>query len=184
MKTKQGYPVTILFDGLHDKKTRNLDEMIKMVVYNVETSMKQAPPGAEKKYIVLLDRIGSTMKSYDKPYIDMLFPLLEKNYPETLQCSLVLRNNWLMQVLWRVVKPFLDAKTASKVRMVPNDAAKIKEALLEFFDEDQLWDFYGGKYKWKPENTNYLKLLSNPPPEVSVEEVEKEIGKIDVQSDG
>lgn len=32
--------------------------------------------------------------------------------------------------------------------------------LQEWFDDDNLWEFWGGKFKYKHSNTNYLKLLS------------------------
>jgi len=43
--------------------------------------------------------------------------------------------------------------------LIGGDTAKIKETLLEFFDEDELWEFWGGKKKWEPENQRYLSLL-------------------------
>ncbi len=61
-------------------------------------------------------------------------------------------------------------------------SSSIKDFLLDYFAEDQLWDFYGGSYQWKPAVKNCYKLLGAP--QVDNEEEEEQQGRSSQDSIG
>jgi len=155
-KTKQGWPVVLFWIGLYDSAS-DIQRVAKFVLKSVEQCMNNGTP--DKMNLLVFDRLGASWRNLDNSYYKYVVPLVEKNYPETMGCSVVVRTNWALQLVYKIAKNFIDKKTQQKIRLIGGDTAKIKETLLEFFDEDELWEFWGGKKKWEPENQRYLSLL-------------------------
>lgn len=63
---------------------------------------------------------------------------------------------WL---LWKIVKIFLDKKTAEKVIMIGEE---VENSLLEYYDHDTLWTFYGGGLDFEPEYKHMYSLPGAP----------------------
>jgi len=186
-KTKTGRPVMILFGGLNNPQTRDMKEAVKFAIFSVEKILAGLPEGTDKKYTLIFERIGASRKNFDREYISGISKMMQQHYPETIENVIVLRSNWLFNLLYKIVKPFIDPRTAQKTKLVSaNTTAAVREAMLEFFDDSQLWDMWGGQFKWRGDNTNYLKLFSVPDEEFTEEqkkEVEKEIAqKYDMES--
>jgi len=154
--TKQGTPAVLINWAFYDPSNRDINEIARLTMYRAHKIMRDYPPGKDKKYLLIFDPIGSSWKNFDRLYWKTIGPLAAENLPETLLCSVVVRANWAIQLAFKFAKHFIDPHTVKKVRIVPNDPVKIKEALLEFFDEDELWDFWGGKKQWKPKNYGAL----------------------------
>lgn len=139
---------------------------------------KEVPPGSDWEYVLLHDRLGAGKENFDKEGIKAIFGTLATNYPETISEILMCNTNWIFWLFYHIAKLFIDPKTAQKIRILSNDT---KKELLAYFDEKDLWHFYGGKMKWDYQVTAYYKLLGIPEPEPSKEE-EEEAKKIKTQT--
>lgn len=89
-------------------------------------------------------------------FISKFSQLIEANYPERICNILILNPNWLFNTLFSIVKPFMDPATVKKVSLdasnyLPPEIKLIdgdlKPALLEYFDEKNLWCRYGGTHQ-------------------------------------
>jgi len=169
MKDKLGRQAVVLFGGLHEPWNRDVDEITRYISYTLEKGLKNVAPGTDKKYLFIYERLAFERKRFDLEVIKKGSNILQNYYPETVGGMLMLRVDWLSQILWAIAKPFLDVRTVEKVKMC-HTSTPVKDFLLDYFDEDQLWDFWGGKYKWEPENKNYMRLLES----TAVEETPKE----------
>ena len=65
-------------------------------------------------------------------------------FPETMSKMLIVNAPTFFSATWRLIKGWLDARTAAKVEVISN-RAKMEQRLLEFIDPDQLPTDYGGK---------------------------------------
>lgn len=62
------------------------------------------------------------------------------HYTERLAHALVVNAHWSLSWIWTAIKPFLEESTANKYKFIKNHSE-----LLEYIDEEQLLDEYGGK---------------------------------------
>jgi len=158
-KSKNGTPTLVLIGALHDPHAREIEEWKRYILYNIEKVLATFPPGVDKKYILVFERLGFTRSNFDREGLLALSTLLQEYYPETVDSIIMLRVNWLFWILFSVGKSFLDARTAKKIHTIGHD---IMPELLKFYDEDQLWEMWGGKFKYQPEVTKYLKVFNVP----------------------
>ena len=64
-------------------------------------------------------------------------------FPETMSKMLIVNAPSYFAATWRVIKGWLDARTAAKIEVISNRSTMVKR-LLEFIDADQLPSDYGG----------------------------------------
>jgi len=156
--TKQGWRVIVTFLAFYDPNNRDIREVERFLIDRVNKLNSEMEPGKDRKILMIVERIGATWKNVDRAYFKQVIPLIASHFPEQLGCGIILRANWLVQIVFNFVKHFVEKRTIDKIRIVGNDPTKMKEILLEFFDEDELWDFWGGKKKFRPDN--YDAILS------------------------
>lgn len=65
-------------------------------------------------------------------------------FPETMSKMFIVNAPTFFSASWRIIKAWLDARTAAKIEVISN-RAKMEARLLEFIDADQLASDYGGK---------------------------------------
>jgi hypothetical protein len=65
-------------------------------------------------------------------------------FPETMSKMLIVNAPAFFPPTWRLIKSWLDPRTASKIEVISGKAA-CEKRLLELVDEDQLPSDYGGK---------------------------------------
>ena len=64
-------------------------------------------------------------------------------FPETMSKMLIVNAPSYFAATWRVIKGWIDARTASKIEVISNRAT-MEKRLLEYIDADQLPSDYGG----------------------------------------
>jgi hypothetical protein len=64
-------------------------------------------------------------------------------FPETMCKMLIVNAPSYFSATWRVIKGWLDGRTAAKIEVISNRAAMVKR-LLEYCDPEQLPSDYGG----------------------------------------
>eukprot|EP00994_Dinema_validum_P001428 NODE_1288_length_1021_cov_111.407407_g989_i0.p1 GENE.NODE_1288_length_1021_cov_111.407407_g989_i0~~NODE_1288_length_1021_cov_111.407407_g989_i0.p1 ORF type:complete len:305 (+),score=40.15 NODE_1288_length_1021_cov_111.407407_g989_i0:71-985(+) len=94
---------------------------------------------------IICDMAGYNIKKLAcRPALDLFKQItdIDKNYyPENLRKAVVVNSPSIMSVVWRVVRPWLDPRTASKVKM---HGSKYQNELLELIDAEHLPKFLGG----------------------------------------
>jgi len=91
----------------------------------------------------LFDFSGVTMDSLDIPALKEIFSLLQQHFPERLDRLAMFGAPPIFTGLWRLLTPFLDAKTKAKVCFVGRD--EDVGAALPHVSRDALPAAYGGR---------------------------------------
>lgn len=119
---KKGNPVYWVRVRLHDKNSRDLEEMKKYIVHQMELGRMIMHPPIEQSTIMFdLTKIG--LKNLDLSVGKFLIDMLQNNYPESMANAVVYGAPMFFWAFWQVLKPFLDPKTADKIRF----ASKVSE---------------------------------------------------------
>lgn len=146
---KQGRPIHVVFGGRHfpNPKTGGLDEFKRFFVYFLDKMCSRMPAGQEK-YLGIADLQGWGYSNSDiRAYIGVL-SILQECYPERLGKMLIIHAPRIFMAVWKIIYPFIDEKTKTKMVFVENQ--KLKSTLLKDIDESQLPDIYGGKLPLVP----------------------------------
>jgi hypothetical protein len=128
----------------HDPKTRDLQEILRAIVYQVET--KKAEMGdREFQVVVIIDRNNVTNANTDKPLMKEFFDLFAEKYPNKLNKVLVAPANLFFRTFWAGIKFTLPERIRNKVSLLA-----AQKDLQKFISEDQLHTSMGGKneYDW------------------------------------
>lgn len=75
-------------------------------------------------------------------YIRALVVLYENYYPETLKLALLINTPSFFPIFWRLIRPFLSERTASKVHIFSGDGWQ--KVLLDYVDPGELPAHWGG----------------------------------------
>ena len=95
---------------------------------------------------VVIDLAGMTMRHVDKQFLGLIKLLAvvdQAHYPERLGKMYICGVSRIFFVVWRMVRPWLDARTASKICFLTSDEVDAG-ALLDSIDAQQLPIAYGG----------------------------------------
>ena len=111
-KSKEGFGIVYWDASLHDPNDRDVDEVIRCVVWWVEYAISQSD---HHQIIVVLDRSNMTRSQIDMELFTTLSSTLSNNYPERLNKVLIYPLNWLFRSMWNVVQFMIDQKTRQKV---------------------------------------------------------------------
>lgn len=97
---------------------------------------------------VIFDMEGVSARSHLwRPGIVMylhMVSILENNYPEMLKRLVVVNAPKIFPILYRIVRPLITDDMKKKIHIL---GADYKKKLLEYIDEDNLPEHYGGKLK-------------------------------------
>jgi len=104
-----------------------------------EMRNKLLKPPVETASIVFDMNGFSIQKNMDYTQLKFMISIFEAKYPETLGVALVVDAPFIFQACWKLIRPWLDPKTASKVYFVS------LSDLTQWIDEDQLLVDLGGK---------------------------------------
>ena len=129
---KSGRPTIYCFAERHDSRNRDKNELRSFIIYMLEEVRKLTIPDDEKITLVF-DMNNFTMRNLDYEIIHMLIGILQLQYPETLGLGIILDAPFFFHMCWKIIHPWLDPVTASKVIFLAN----VKD-LLEYIDESQL----------------------------------------------
>lgn len=125
----------------HPKETNN-EESVKMIFYFLEKLEERSINEGRFQIVFINDREGVGMSNVDYSFMGMAKDLISKfqnYYPEKVLRIFVLHPNFLFKTLFAVIKPFLNARTSEKIKIVN----KLNE-LDQYFDKDNLTIEAGG----------------------------------------
>jgi hypothetical protein len=104
------------------------------------------PPLPTGQLAVVIDLNGMTMRHVDKQFLGLIKLLAvvdQAHYPERLGKMYICGVSRIFFVVWRMVRPWLDARTASKICFLTSDEVDAG-ALLDSIDAALLPVAYGG----------------------------------------
>jgi hypothetical protein len=128
---KDGRPVAHIFARKHNKNTRDLDQIRKLIIFALEDILQRAKP-EEERMVICFDLKGFSLNCMDYDAVKVLIEILGFNYPETLHRAVIVNAPFLFSACWVIIKPWLDPVTASKVSFIRIDQLK------EHFSEDNI----------------------------------------------
>lgn len=139
---KENKPCVIILPRHHIPNDNGLDQTVRLAVYLLEKGIHLANENGVEKLCVIYDREGMTRKNFDMGLIGMmkqLLQVLQDFYAERLGRFYIINVNWLFWGMYKIISPFLSARTTDKIKVLRNTSE-----LLQYFDKEQLLPEHGG----------------------------------------
>eukprot|EP01089_Gocevia_fonbrunei_P013869 TRINITY_DN3658_c0_g5_i1.p1 TRINITY_DN3658_c0_g5~~TRINITY_DN3658_c0_g5_i1.p1 ORF type:complete len:402 (-),score=101.98 TRINITY_DN3658_c0_g5_i1:88-1293(-) len=129
----------------------SIDDILLYHIYATEKTMRLKKENSAKLGkncyggVIIEDVDGFGRKHMSSACIDLfkkINSITSDNYPECLKAFICINSPALISVAFKLVKGFIDPETRKKVHVL---GTKYKEELLQYIDEDQIIEPYGGK---------------------------------------
>ncbi|GMP80205.1 hypothetical protein CsSME_00035393 [Camellia sinensis var. sinensis] len=102
-------------------------------------------PQNQEEMIWLIDFHGFNLSNISVKSTKETAHVLQEHYPERLGVAILYNPPKFFEPFWTVVKPFLEPKTANKVKFVYSDDPNTMKIMEDLFDKDKLESGFGGK---------------------------------------
>lgn len=113
-----GQPILWASAGRHCRATRDLDECIKMILYNLEVAIRKAESQGLEQMCVVFDLSGFGTKSIDYEVTKFMIAVLGSYYPGRLGSVLLWNAPSIFSMFWNVVRCRIDPITFQKFKFV------------------------------------------------------------------
>ncbi|SPO06906.1 related to PDR16 protein [Cephalotrichum gorgonifer] len=158
-----GRPLHYLEPG--KQNTEASHRQVEHLVFMVERVIELMPPGQEKLALLINFKQSKTRK-YTAPGMGMareVLNILQMHYPERLGRALIINVPWVVWGFFKLITPFLDARTVDKLRF--------NEDMTQYISPDQLSsDFQPqGALKFEYDHAEYWPALNKLCDEVRAE---------------
>lgn len=144
---KKGRTIGVFLIVRHDAFDRDLEEFKRYIVYSFEKAVSSTK-NESKQLVVIVDLAGWGFKSVDVRGYLALLDILQEHYMNHLGKMILIHVPFIFWAAWKVTSPFFNEFT--KERMMFVEDKNLLAVLLEYIDEDQLPDIYGGKMPLDP----------------------------------
>lgn len=114
---KNGRPAAYVFAHHHNAHDRDIEELRKLSIWVLESLRKTAKP-EEERFVVCLDLSKFTLRCMDYEAVKHQVHILQAHYPDTLESCYVIDAPFIFSGCWRIIRPWLDPVTASKVQFI------------------------------------------------------------------
>ncbi|KAL3514089.1 hypothetical protein ACH5RR_026806 [Cinchona calisaya] len=141
-KDKLGRTVLVMRPRCQNSKSAK--GQIKYLVYCMENAIINLPENQEQM-VWLIDFHGFNLSHISVNVTKETAKVLQEHYPERLGIAVLYNPPKIFEPFWKMVKPFLEPKTANKVKFVYSEDCNTKKLLAELFDIDLLEPAFGGK---------------------------------------
>jgi len=136
---KFGRPLIFANMKYHDPKLGPL--LLQYQVYYIENLTKQMGDSLDT-FTSIFNLEGFSNKNIDFNHTFNMINVFQNYYPERLGICFVINAPWFFGTIWKIVKPWLDKITASKIFFLDAD---YKERFKELIDEQFIPPEHGGK---------------------------------------
>ncbi|XP_055835554.1 uncharacterized protein LOC129904053 isoform X2 [Solanum dulcamara] len=143
-KDKHGRPVLVMRPRCQN--TKSVKGQIKYLVYCMENAVVNLPEDQEQM-VWLIDFHGFNLSNISIKVTKETARVLQDHYPERLGIAILYDAPKIFEPFWKIAKPFLDPKTASKVKFVYSDDPNSKKMMEELFDMSLVESAFGGDDK-------------------------------------
>jgi len=144
-RDKENRPCFVALVGRHNPKDSDVQVMLKMLVFVLEKAAELAPPGVEK-FCTIFDCSGFGINQMDWPFVKDAIQILQNFYPERLGALYVVNYPMIINMLWKMIKPWLDNRTSEKIQFVDNKTVR------KYFDPERLPKRFGGLSKYEEQD--------------------------------
>ncbi|KAK4381012.1 CRAL-TRIO domain-containing protein C23B6.04c, partial [Sesamum angolense] len=134
-KDKYGRPVLVMRPRCQNSKS--IKGQIKYLVYCMENAILNLPEDQEQM-VWLIDFHGFSMSNISIKVTRETAHVLQEHYPERLGLAILYDAPKIFEPFWMVAKPFLEPKTANKVKFVYSDDPNTNKIMDDLF-EWNLW---------------------------------------------
>ncbi|KAI3672410.1 hypothetical protein L6452_38498 [Arctium lappa] len=139
---KNGRTVLVMRPRFQNSKSTR--SQIKYLVYCMENAILNLPSDQEQM-IWLIDFQGFNLSNISIKSTKETAHILQDHYPERLGLAILYNPPKFFEPFYKVVKPFLEPKTANKVKFVYADDPNTKTIMDNLFCMDELESAFGGK---------------------------------------
>ncbi|XP_030385402.1 CRAL-TRIO domain-containing protein C3H8.02 [Scaptodrosophila lebanonensis] len=116
-----GRPVIYIPAKNHSSSERDLDELTRFIVYNLEEACKKCFEEVTDRLCIVFDLAEFSTSCMDYQLVQNLIWLLGKHYPERLGVCLIINAPGIFSTIWPAIRILLDDNTAKKVKFVSNE---------------------------------------------------------------
>ncbi|KAK6116122.1 hypothetical protein DH2020_008391 [Rehmannia glutinosa] len=141
-KDKYGRPVLVMRPRCQNSKS--IKGQIKYLVYCMENAILDLPRGQEEM-VWLIDFHGFNLSNISIKVTRETAHVLQEHYPERLGVAILYDAPKIFEPFWMVAKPFLEPKTANKVKFAYSDNPNTTKIMDELFDMELVESAFGGK---------------------------------------
>lgn len=121
--TREGRAILYLKPGLENSK--NEDDNMKHLVYNIERAIACTEKNGKEKYVILINYEGwSISKAPSLSASRQTLKILQHHYPERLYRSYILNPPMVFRTFWSLIKPFIDPNTKEKIQFCTGKGGK------------------------------------------------------------
>ncbi|KGN54617.1 phosphatidylinositol transfer protein 3 isoform X1 [Cucumis sativus] len=155
-KDRHGRTVIVMRPCRQNSKT--VKGQIRYLVYCMENAILNLPSNQESM-IWLVDFKDFDMSNISLKATKETAHILQEHYPERLGLAILYNAPKFFEPFWMVAKPFLETKTANKVKFVYSDDVNSKRIIEDLFDMDQLESAFGGNNNVGFNITKYAEMM-------------------------
>ena len=121
---KDGKPIIYVFARRHRTSDRDISEIYKFIVYQIEDALANSLPH-EERLVIVFDLARFTYDCMDYEAVKALIEVLQYNYPDSLHTIFIVNEPWIFRACWVVIRGWLDPVTAGKVNFL--DMARLHD---------------------------------------------------------
>lgn len=135
---------TVLVMRPSRQNSKSTKAQIKYLVYCMENAIMNLPDSLEEM-VWLVDFEGFNLSNISVKSTRETAHVLQEFYPERLGVAILYNPPKIFEPFYMLVKPFLEPKTANKVKFVYSSNSNTMKIMEETFDLDKLETAFGGK---------------------------------------
>jgi hypothetical protein len=139
---KCGRTVLVMRPGCQNSKSTK--GQIRYLVYCMENAILNLSQEQEQM-VWLIDFTGFKMSNISVKVTHETANVLQNHYPERLGIAILYNPPKFFEPFYKVVKPFLEPKTANKVKFVYSDDPETSKIMEDLFNTDEIESAFGGK---------------------------------------
>ncbi|KAL7085567.1 hypothetical protein ACP275_14G288400 [Erythranthe tilingii] len=141
-KDKYGRPVLVMRPSCQNSKS--IKGQIKYLVYCMENAILNLPVDQEQM-VWLIDFHGFNLSHISIKVTRETAHVLQEHYPERLGIAILYNPPKIFEPFYMLARPFLEAKTANKVKFAYSDDVNTTKMMSELFDMEFVESAFGGK---------------------------------------
>ncbi|XP_041564431.1 motile sperm domain-containing protein 2 isoform X1 [Drosophila elegans] len=128
-------PLLVFRVKLHSK-SKNLDDLIRIVVYWVERTQREQHL---TKLTIFFDMAGTGLASMDLDFVKRIVETFKQYYPNSLNYILVFELAWVLNAAFKVIKALLPPKAVEILKMIS------KKDIGQYITKDKSLASWGGE---------------------------------------
>lgn len=141
---KDKYGRTVLVMRPRCQNSKSIKGQIKYLVYCMENAISNLAPGQEQM-VWLIDFHGFSLSNISVKVTRETAFVLQEQYPERLGVAILYDPPKIFEPFWTIAKPFLEPKTADKVKFVYSDDPNSSKIMSDLFSMELVESAFSGK---------------------------------------